>query len=40
MSEENGDNSIGIEKDDDIENEDVVVQDESSSDEVKNGGDP
>ena len=38
MSEENGDNSIGIEKDDDIENEDVVVQEESSSDEVKNGG--
>ena len=38
MSEENDDNSIGIEKDGNTENEDVVVQDKSSSDEVKNGG--
>ena len=38
MSEENDDNSTGIEKDGDTENEDVVVQDNSSSDEVKNGG--
>ena len=29
MSEENDDNSIGIEKDGDTENEDVVVQDKS-----------
>ena len=37
MSEENDDNSIDIEKDGNTENEGVVVQDKSSSDEVKNG---
>ena len=37
MSEENDDNSIDIEKDGNTENEDVVAQDKSSSDEVKNG---
>ena len=38
MPEENDDKSIGIENDGDTENEDVVFQDKSSSDEVKNGG--
>ena len=38
MSEENDDNFTGVEKDGGTENEDVVVQDKSSSDEVKNGG--
>ena len=38
MPEDNDDNSIGIEKDGDTEDEDVVFQDKSSSDEVKNGG--